>query len=462
MDVVTEHGPTDPSEGPFGDALRDVPLFREIQRVLMASTGPVNWELARQVGIAAASWGTDDPAPSEEDRAGLEQTVRAAELAVADLTALPAPLDVARVEAVRRAQWVEASIPSLREVIEPVAARLTGSLGQLQAGEGFPGLPGMPSGDEPGSAEAASQVMGMLGPLLMGVQTGTVLGALGQRVFGQYDLAVPRPAWMLANWGYEESKHSMVLGDWLLRSGQRTEEQMIDMTNNVFKQEWELPLMEFRAWAALHEVTHRFAFTGPWVREHFLGLVRDLVEHAEIDLSGLRQRLEAMDLSDPAAMSQGFEGVGNLFGEASESEQRLRIARVQAFVAAAEGYTDHVIEAVGRRMLPAFGRIDEAIRRFREGRPGDQALEQLLGLQMSDEQHRLGRAFSDTVAERTEEATLARMWGSAASLPSMPMYANTHWSGRSPASSPMRRAMLHTSSDRAACTSSKRTNSWPV
>jgi putative hydrolase len=393
MDVVTEHGPTDPSEGPFGDALRDVPLFREIQRVLMASTGPVNWELARQVGIAAASWGTDDPAPSEEDRAGLEQTVRAAELAVVDLTALPMPLDVARVEAVRRAQWVEASIPSLREVIEPVAARLTGSLGQLQAGEGLPGMPSMPSGDEPGAAEVTSQVMGMLGPLLMGVQTGTVLGALGQRVFGQYDLAVPRPPGSL---------------------------QFVVPNLARFEQEWELPRVEFRAWAALHEVTHRFAFTGPWVREHFLGLVRDLVEHAEIDLSGLRQRLEAMDLSDPAAMSQGFEGVGNLFGEASESEQRLRIARVQAFVAAAEGYTDHVIETVGRRMLPAFGKIDEAIRRFREGRPGDQALEQLLGLQMSDEHHRLGRAFSDTVAERTEEPTLARMWGSADSLPSMP------------------------------------------
>ena len=48
-------------------------------------------------------------------------------------------------------------------------------------------------------------------------------------------------AWMLTNWGYEESKHSMVLGDWLLRSGQRTEEQMSDLTNNVFQREWDLP-----------------------------------------------------------------------------------------------------------------------------------------------------------------------------------------------------------------------------
>jgi putative hydrolase len=397
MDGVTEQGPIDPPEGPPGDALRDVPLFREIQRVLMASTGPVNWELARQVGIASASWGADDPVPGEDERSSLEQTVRAAELAVADRTALPSPPDVARVEAVRRAQWVEASIASLREVIEPVAARLTASLGDLQAGEGFPGLPGMPGalpGDESaGGGEMAGQVLQMIGPLLMGVQAGTVLGALGQRVFGQYDLAVPRPAGSLS---------------------------FVVANIAQFEREWDLPRMEFRAWVALHEVAHRFAFAGAWTRDHFLELVRDLVANAEIDLSSLRQRLESMDLSDPGAMSQGMEGVGNLFGETTSSEQRLRIARVQAFVVAAEGYADHVTDVVGRTMLSSFGKIDEAVRRFREGRPGDQALEQLLGLQMTDEQHHLGRAFADTVAEQTAEATLARMWGSADSLPSMP------------------------------------------
>jgi putative hydrolase len=396
MDGVTEHGPTDPTEGPPGDALRDVPLFREIQRVLMASTGPVNWELARQVGIASAAWGAEDPAPTEDERRSLEQTVRAAELAVADLTALPSPPDVARVELVRRAQWVESSIASLREVIEPVAARLTASLGDLQPGEGFPGLPGMPGalpGEGAEGGEMANQVLQMIGPLLMGVQAGSVLGALGQRVFGEYDLAVPRPGGTLS---------------------------FVVANIAQFEREWELPRMEFRAWVALHEVSHRFEFAGAWTRNHFLELVRDLVANAEIDLSSLRERLESMDLSDPGAMSHGFEGVGNLFGETTSTEQRLRIARVQAFVVAAEGYADHVTEAVGRTMLSSFGKIDEAVRRFREGRPGDQALEQLLGLQMTDEQHRLGRAFADTVAEQTEEATLARMWGSADSLPSMP------------------------------------------
>src|SRR4051812_48804294 len=35
--------------------------------------------------------------------------------------------------------------------------------------------------------------------------------------------------WFYANWGYEESKHSLALNDWLLKSGMRTEEQMLEV-----------------------------------------------------------------------------------------------------------------------------------------------------------------------------------------------------------------------------------------
>ena len=44
--------------GPFldpemsGDEFAEAPLLREIQKVLAASSGPVNWELARQVAVA--------------------------------------------------------------------------------------------------------------------------------------------------------------------------------------------------------------------------------------------------------------------------------------------------------------------------------------------------------------------------------------------------------------------------
>jgi acyl-[acyl-carrier-protein] desaturase len=49
-------------------------------------------------------------------------------------------------------------------------------------------------------------------------------------------------AWFHANWGYEESKHSLVLEDWLLRSGKRTEEQLRDFERTLLLgEEWELP-----------------------------------------------------------------------------------------------------------------------------------------------------------------------------------------------------------------------------
>ena len=47
--------------------------------------------------------------------------------------------------------------------------------------------------------------------------------------------------WFYANWGYEESKHSIALRDWLLKSKQRSDEQMEELERNVFQREWNLP-----------------------------------------------------------------------------------------------------------------------------------------------------------------------------------------------------------------------------
>jgi acyl-[acyl-carrier-protein] desaturase len=49
-------------------------------------------------------------------------------------------------------------------------------------------------------------------------------------------------AWFQANWGYEESKHSLTLAEWLVRSGKRTEEGMRAYENSLLdNSEWELP-----------------------------------------------------------------------------------------------------------------------------------------------------------------------------------------------------------------------------
>ena len=377
-----------PEEQPFGvppgDVWNDVPLFREIQRVLMSSSGPVNWELARQVGIASASWGTEDPAASEEDRRGFDEAVRVAELQVAGFTGLEAPSDIPKVEAVRRGQWVQANIEGLRALLEPAAAKIADAIATAQRDA------------VPEQAQAGvAQMLGQLSPLLLGAQVGTVLGTLAQQVLGQYDIAVPRPDGAGA---------------------------LLFVVPNIarFEKEWSLDPTEFRTWIAIHEVTHRFEFARPWALTRFLELIDDFTSTLTLDVEELQQRLASLDPSNPEGMQEMLAGQESLFGAVMDDEQRLKLRRVQAFMTAAEGYGDHVMHALGAQMLPSYARIDEAMRRYRETEHVDPVFERLLGIEVKREQYRLGRAFCDTVVELTDEATLARMWDSAEALPSMP------------------------------------------
>jgi acyl-[acyl-carrier-protein] desaturase len=50
-------------------------------------------------------------------------------------------------------------------------------------------------------------------------------------------------AWFSANWAYEESKHSIALQEYLVRSGKRTEEQMFDLQFRLKDLEWDLPFL---------------------------------------------------------------------------------------------------------------------------------------------------------------------------------------------------------------------------
>lgn len=369
---------------PFGDLWNDVPLIREIQRVLLSSSGPVNWELARQIGIAAASWGREDPRPTEEDRHLLDEVVRVAELHVATFTGLEPPHDVPVVKAVRRAEWITENLEGLRRLLEPAAARITEAMARAQRAQ----LP-----EE--APEGATQLLEQLSPLLLGAQVGTVLGALAQQVLGQYDVAVPRPG------------------------GAGT---LLFVVPNIaaFERDWSLDPTEFRTWVAIHEVTHRFEFARPWTLPRFRGLLEDFLETLEIDVEGLARRLESLDPSDPHQVREILTGEEGLFGTVLDAEQRLKLGRIQAFMAAAEGYGDHVVHAVGRRLLATYPRIEEAMRRYRETEHGDPVFERLLGIEMKREQYRAGRVFCDAVAELAGEATLARMWDSPEALPSLP------------------------------------------
>jgi putative hydrolase len=373
-----------PSGFPFGDpeSFADAPLFRELQRVMSASHGPVNWELARQVAVANAVEAGPDPEPSQDDLRLLEEAVRVAELHVGRFTGLPAPPDVAQVLAVRRAGWVNANAEGLKTLLEPAATRVTEAI-ERSAGEQL-------------SAEMAqlSGFFRQLSPLLLGAQIGQVLGMLAQRVLGQYDVAVPREG----------------------------PGQLLFVVPNIatFERDWSLDPREFRTFVALHEVTHRFEFARPWARERFRGLVDDFLSTLRIDVEGMQARLSALDPADPEALQALAGSEEGLFGAQLDEEQRLKLGRIQSFMAAAEGYGDHVMRALGAELLGTYARIEEAMRRYREEERGDPVFERLLGIEMKRDQYEKGRAFCEVVVEQTDEATLARMWESAETVPSLP------------------------------------------
>ncbi|MGZ6545075.1 MAG: zinc-dependent metalloprotease [Actinomycetota bacterium] len=368
------------------DAFADAPLFRELQRVMSSSSGPLNWELARQIGIAGAQEGREDPAPSDADRSTFEGAVRVAELHVARFTGLEPPTDVAEVRAVRRAEWVNASTESLRSLLEPAAEKISVAMAEA-AREAL-------GGELPPEMQGIGDLFQQLSPLLLGAQVGTVLGFLGQHVLGQYDIAVPR-------------------------SGPGV---LLFVVPNIaqFERDWSLDATDFRTSVALHEVTHRFEFARPWARERFTEVLEDFLSTLTIDASAMQVRLSSLDAANPEALRSLMESEEGLFGAVLDDEQRIKLGRIQSFMAAAEGYGDHVMHGVGRELLPSYDRIEEAMRRYREGEAGDPVFERVLGIEMKREQYAQGRAFCDTVVELTDEATLSRMWESADAMPSLP------------------------------------------
>jgi putative hydrolase len=284
---------------------------------------------------------------------------------------------------VNRSAWVNGNATSLKDLLDPAAERMGEALQR--------GL----TEQLPPEAAGMAGLMTQLGPLLQGAQIGQVLGFLAQRVFGPYDVAIPRPA----------------------------PAALLFVVPNLaaFERDWSLDPTEFRTFAALHEVAHRIEFAHPWARERFNELVEDFLSTITIDVDRIQERLQMLDPADPEGLQRALgEEDGGMFGTVLDDEQRLKLARIQAFMAAAEGYGDHVTREVGRELLGTYPRIAEAMRRHREGEETDPVFERLLGIDVRREHFAQGQAFCDTVVELTDEATLARMWESADAMPSLP------------------------------------------
>ncbi len=374
-----------PGDDPSDDPFRGMPLFGDLAR-LFQQQGPVGWDAARQLALAVATDGGQEPNVDPMERMRIEPLARVAELHVGTATGLPASTSGGGISIVpvTRGQWATATLDAWRPLFE----RLAGALGEQ------PGPP--PPAADPGDPLGfMGPLLQMMGPMMLGMTAGSMVGHLARRSFGQYDLPIPRPP---------------------------SDQLMVVPANlDEFGTEWSIPADDLRLWICLQEVAVHTVLRLPHVRERLDDLLRRYVSGFEPDASALEERLGELDISDPGSLG----GLQSLFGDPQlllgaiqSPAQRELLPGFEALVAAIAGYVDHVVDRAGQPLLQNYGMLAEAVRRRRvEADPSDRFVERLFGLELTQAAYDRGTNFVAGVLERAGEDGLARLWESDRTLP---------------------------------------------
>jgi coenzyme F420 biosynthesis associated uncharacterized protein len=327
----------------------------------------VDWTLARQIARFAAGNGS---APSL-DAPDFDSRVAATERVLSEYTGLSAAEAIPSPEAVSRADWAEVNVRSMADMLDPVTERL---------GKRFVG-----AGPFAGPLQIATGAT-------VAAEIGLVVGYMSQRVLGQYELSLletERPARLL----FVEPNLARAIRD-------------LDVDAD-----------SFLSWIVLHELTHVLQFSGvPWLREHMGSLMRSYLATVEVRIE--RGTAGGMpSLPSPARLLESFRE-GGLVALVQTREQRAIMERVQTAMSVIEGYSEHVMDAVGESVLPAYAGLRDAMDRRRRSRSApERVLQRLLGFEMKMRQYEQGKQFCDAVVSGHGIAALNRVWESPESLP---------------------------------------------
>ncbi len=362
---------------------------------MLQSPGPVNWEVASQVATMVAA--DDDRAPRSDERSELEGLARAALTHVVGETGLTAAFG-APVRILGRDDWARLHLDALRPVLESLAGALEKAIGEAGAGSVEPDEAGVHAAPTTGpfglpfDPEAFAGIMGLMAPMLLGMQAGSMIGHMAHHALGRYDLPLP--------------------------TGDAPSLCFVAPNLAAFEQEWSLPRDDLRFSVAIHEAVRVAERSVPWVQPHLVGLATDYVSSYEIDPDAFGARFGDIDPSDPQSV-QAIAGDPDALLGAMETP-RLRAAgdRLLDVALVLEGYADTVSERIAERLVPGAERVEEAVRRHRlERGDAERFIEGLLGLRLQREHYERGRAFCRGVVERAGLDGLNRLWESEAFLP---------------------------------------------
>jgi putative hydrolase len=356
-------------------------MFGDLAR-MFSRQGPVNWDVARQTASWLANEGQPEPNVDPLERIRLEELVRVADLHVSAATGLSTSIagGVLSILPVSRGDWALHSLEAYRPFLERLATALS------TAGED----------DDDDPADVTAKLMGdlgkMLGPVLLGMQSGFMLGHLSRRALGQYDLPLPR----------------------------RPADQLLVVPANLdaFAEEWSLNGDDLRLWVCLQEVTLHAVLGRPHVRTRLADLINEYVSRFEVDPEALEISLGNIDPTDPAGLQKVLGNPETLLGAMRSPGQQETLTRIETLTAVISGYVDHIMDTTGRGLIGSYGQITEALRRRRvEASDGDRFAARLLGLELGRGQYERGANFIRGVVERAGDDGLVRLWVTERELP---------------------------------------------
>jgi coenzyme F420 biosynthesis associated uncharacterized protein len=339
-----------------------------------ARRGIIDWRVVERVaaGRVRRSPGTLDAV--ELRRAEPVYAAAMAEIVPSLSRALGTELPgiVERSGVVDRATWVHANVATFSAVMDKIEVGLLDHV-----------LP-------PGAGLVKSS-MAIANRAITTRQMGFLLGFLGQRVLGQYDVALLSA---------EAAPGRLLFVDENIR---RTAEAL------------EVPLNPFRTWIALHETTHAFEFEAhPWLRPYLAErLERQLTSISTIATGSTRQAL--------ARLRNTLRGAGrgeNWMEGLMSDEQRQEFREIQAVMSLLEGFGDYMMDEVGRDLVPDVEIISERFHARRAQRSAfERAMMRITAMDLKMEQYRKGEEFVAAIAKAGGPDALRRLWLGPATLP---------------------------------------------
>lgn len=409
----SSRGPAgDPLAAMFGAGGGDIgAAFQRLGQLLSWQGGPVNWDLAHDVArqvVAAAG----DRSVTTAEREPVLDAMRLAELWLDAACAFPA--GVAAASAWSRAEWVEATLPAWRELVDPLAAKVVGAMSSMLGGEGGPltrlGLPpeqldaltALSGSADPSDPAAPSGLSALAGPMqqmlrsvggaMFGSQIGQAIGTLAVDVVGSTDVGLP-----LAPGGTAA---------------------LLPANVSEFGEGLGVPADQVRLYLALREAAHHRLFvSAPWLRAHLLDAVAAYARGIHVDPARLEQAMGSIDPTDPESLQQALSG--GMFEPADTPEQKAALVRLETALALVEGWVDEVVDAAATPHLPGAGALRETVRRRRaSGGPGEQTFASLVGLELRPRRLREAAALWRAVLAANGQAGREAVWAHPDLLPS--------------------------------------------